>query len=288
MTQAKLYPAWQEVIGYAADGPQHKKLIETDEYKAVLVGLEADQQIPPHPATAAAYHFLDGSGWMIVDGERFHVGTGDTVVVPSGVSRGVEAETRLALLGSHGVSPAKRGAFRPFKRVGLMALFGMILMYGLMVVLSLLVTQTSPIGIMFSSGMDLGLAMWGLMVLPFVGLLMMIVMMYIFSRVMAGSNGAKRGMEGHMGLMAQMMGHNHRTQPEQHGSAISTLTYSMPTVNCGHCKTKIEKRVGELTGVDFVHVDVPAKQATIRYDAPATRQEIESVLAEIGHPPERP
>ena len=37
---------------------------------------------------------------MIVDGERLAIRPGATVVVPEGAVRGVEAETRLAFLGS--------------------------------------------------------------------------------------------------------------------------------------------------------------------------------------------
>ena len=100
MSQAKLYPDWQEIITFSADGPQPQKLLETETLTTVLVGLEAGQKLPPHPAPAATYHFLAGSGWMIVEGERLAVQPGATVVVPAGATRGVEAETRLAFLGT--------------------------------------------------------------------------------------------------------------------------------------------------------------------------------------------
>ena len=99
MSEAKLYPDWKEVIAFSAYGPNPQKLLETDTLTAVLVGLQAGQKIPPHPAPAAAYHFLDGTGWMIVERERLAVQPGATVVVPDGVPRGVEAESRLAFLG---------------------------------------------------------------------------------------------------------------------------------------------------------------------------------------------
>lgn len=95
-----LYPDWKKIVVFAADGPQPQKLIETETFRAVLVGLEAGQRIPAHPAPASAYHFLEGSGWMVVDGARFAVGPGATMVVPGGAARGVEAETRLAFLGT--------------------------------------------------------------------------------------------------------------------------------------------------------------------------------------------
>lgn len=286
MSQAELFPAWQQMITYSADGPRHQKLIETDDYKAVLVGLEADQKIPPHPTAAATYHFLDGSGWMIVDGERMGVRPGATVVVPAGVPRGVEAETRLAFLGSHGGPGAKTPAWRPFKKVGLAALLGMILMYGLMIVATLLVARSSPIAMVFSSGMDLGWGMWGLMILPFAGMLIMFAMMFVFFRLSGGSSGSMARMMSHGGLMAQMMGHTHDNgQPQHKKTSVKTHTYDIPTVNCTHCKMTIERKVGEVAGVASVNVDVEAKQAVIKYSLPATKSEIETMLTKIGHPP---
>ncbi len=99
LAQIKLYPNWQEVITFSKDGPQPKKLLETETLTAVMVGLEAGQKLPPHPAPAATYHFLEGSGQMIVAGERLPVEAGATVVVPDGTTRGIEAETQLAFLG---------------------------------------------------------------------------------------------------------------------------------------------------------------------------------------------
>jgi quercetin dioxygenase-like cupin family protein len=100
MTQATLYPTWQDVIQYGDSGPNPQKIIETDTFRTVLVGLKAGQKIPPHPAPVSTYHFLAGSGRIIVDGERFAVQAGATVVVPDGATRSIEAETELAFLGA--------------------------------------------------------------------------------------------------------------------------------------------------------------------------------------------
>lgn len=67
---------------------------------------------------------------------------------------------------------------------------------------------------------------------------------------------------------------------------MTTLTYNIPNVNCGHCKMMIERKVGELAGVASVDVSVDAKQAVIQFGSPATEAEIESLLAEIGYPPQ--
>ena len=50
------------------------------------------------------YHFLEGTGLMTVGDEAFEIKPGVTVVVPSGVKRGMNAKTRVVFLGSKGES----------------------------------------------------------------------------------------------------------------------------------------------------------------------------------------
>ena len=87
---------------FAAEGPKPQFLIDTPKFKALVVGLEAGGQIPVHPGEAAMYHFLEGAGLMTVGDETFEIKPGVTVVVPSGVKRGMNAKTRVIFLGSKG------------------------------------------------------------------------------------------------------------------------------------------------------------------------------------------
>lgn len=87
---------------FAADGPKPQFLIDTPNFKALVVGLEAGGQIPAHPGEAAMYHFLEGTGLMTVGDEAFEIKPGVTVVVPSGIKRGMNAKTRVVFLGSKG------------------------------------------------------------------------------------------------------------------------------------------------------------------------------------------
>jgi len=93
-----LYPNWKEKVVFSAAGPQPQILAETDTLKVILGGLEAGQQIPLHPEGLALYYFLEGTGWMNVEDERFAVQPGTIVITPAGAKRGVDAETRLAFL----------------------------------------------------------------------------------------------------------------------------------------------------------------------------------------------
>jgi quercetin dioxygenase-like cupin family protein len=93
-----LYPNWKAKVIFSAEGPQPQVLTEGEKLKVIIAGLEPGQTIPRHSEGLALYHFLEGAGWMDVDGERFTVGPGATVITPAGATRGLEAETRLAFL----------------------------------------------------------------------------------------------------------------------------------------------------------------------------------------------
>jgi len=99
---ARIYPDWRERIDFAQEGPKPQLLLDTKQFKVVLVGLQSGQKIPLHPGPAAVYHVLDGTGWMIVGHERIALAAGVTVVVGEGDPRGVEAQTQLAFIGSRG------------------------------------------------------------------------------------------------------------------------------------------------------------------------------------------
>jgi quercetin dioxygenase-like cupin family protein len=104
MTQAILTPDWREKVVFSPEGPQPQVLLANDKVKVILAGLQPGQVIPGHAETTAVYHFLEGTGWMIVDGERMAVGPGATVTMPDGAVRGMEAVTQLVFLATKAVS----------------------------------------------------------------------------------------------------------------------------------------------------------------------------------------
>ena len=67
---------------------------------------------------------------------------------------------------------------------------------------------------------------------------------------------------------------------------MSTVTYSVPAIHCGHCTRTIEMEVGELQGVQSVKADEASKKVVITFDAPASEQKIKELLAEINYPAE--
>jgi quercetin dioxygenase-like cupin family protein len=89
---------WREKVVYSSQGPRPQLLFQDEKVKVVVAGLEAGQRIPPHPEVQGVFHCLEGTGWIVVDGERLPFDAGATAIVPQGASRGVEAESRLAFL----------------------------------------------------------------------------------------------------------------------------------------------------------------------------------------------
>jgi quercetin dioxygenase-like cupin family protein len=87
---------------FASDGPKPHILFDTPGFKALVVGLEAGQHIPLHPGEPAMYHFIEGTGMMTVGEESYAIKPGVTIIVPSGVMRGMNAKTRVVFLGAKG------------------------------------------------------------------------------------------------------------------------------------------------------------------------------------------
>jgi Cu+-exporting ATPase len=67
---------------------------------------------------------------------------------------------------------------------------------------------------------------------------------------------------------------------------MTTVTYSVPAIHCGHCTHTIEMEVGELQGVRSVKADEASKKVQITFEAPASEATIKALLAEIDYPVE--
>jgi copper chaperone len=65
---------------------------------------------------------------------------------------------------------------------------------------------------------------------------------------------------------------------------MSTVTYSVPNINCGHCVHTITAELKELAGVQEVEASAETKRVEVRYQAPATEAAIEALLAAINYP----
>ena len=67
---------------------------------------------------------------------------------------------------------------------------------------------------------------------------------------------------------------------------MTSKTFTVPNISCGHCTHTIETEVGELAGVNKVTAVQDSKQVTIEWDVPATWEQIQATLRKINYPPE--
>jgi copper chaperone len=68
---------------------------------------------------------------------------------------------------------------------------------------------------------------------------------------------------------------------------MSTKTFKVPNISCGHCVMTIEREVGELQGVTSVKAEQASKMVTVNWnEPPATWDGIRALLEEINYPPE--
>jgi copper chaperone CopZ len=67
---------------------------------------------------------------------------------------------------------------------------------------------------------------------------------------------------------------------------MTTVTYTVPAISCGHCTHTIETELGDLQGIQSVKADEATKKVVITFDAPADEAKIKALLAEINYPAE--
>ena len=65
---------------------------------------------------------------------------------------------------------------------------------------------------------------------------------------------------------------------------MTTVTYSIPNISCGHCVHTIQTELGELEGVKAVTADRETRKATVTFEDPATEEKIKQLLASINYP----
>ena len=65
---------------------------------------------------------------------------------------------------------------------------------------------------------------------------------------------------------------------------MTTVTYSIPNISCGHCVHTIQTELSDLTGVQTVKANEGTKMVEIVFDAPASEEKIKNLLAEIDYP----
>jgi copper chaperone CopZ len=66
---------------------------------------------------------------------------------------------------------------------------------------------------------------------------------------------------------------------------MSTVTYEVPNISCGHCVHTIQTELSELAGVTNVAASQADRKVTIEFSDPATEEGIMALMKEINYPP---
>ena len=61
-------------------------------------------------------------------------------------------------------------------------------------------------------------------------------------------------------------------------------TFHAPDIECDGCANSIQRALGRIPGIQNIEVDVPAKNVTVSYDAPATEATVKNALDSAGFP----
>ncbi|GIV69703.1 heavy-metal-associated domain-containing protein [Caldilinea sp.] len=65
---------------------------------------------------------------------------------------------------------------------------------------------------------------------------------------------------------------------------MTTKTYHVPNISCGHCVNTIERELKSVEGLKSVKAELETKSVTVEVDAEEVLAEVEKLLEEIGYP----
>ncbi|MEU1723230.1 heavy-metal-associated domain-containing protein [Actinomadura sp. ATCC 39365] len=64
---------------------------------------------------------------------------------------------------------------------------------------------------------------------------------------------------------------------------MSTTTYTVKGMTCGHCVSSVKEEVGEVAGVTGVEVDLASGLLTVESDSPIEAAKIVAAVEEAGY-----
>jgi len=75
----------------------------------------------------------------------------------------------------------------------------------------------------------------------------------------------------------------HASGAEQDTTALTTTTYSVTGMTCGHCVSAVSTEIGTLAGVRGVAVDLPTGAVTVTSTAPLGEADVAAAVDEAGY-----
>ena len=67
---------------------------------------------------------------------------------------------------------------------------------------------------------------------------------------------------------------------------MTTKTYNVPAISCGHCTATIERELKLVDGVQTVKAELESKRVTVQVAEDNILPAVEATLVEIGYPAE--
>ncbi len=67
---------------------------------------------------------------------------------------------------------------------------------------------------------------------------------------------------------------------------MSSVTFNVPNISCGHCVETIRRELSEMEGVIRVEPSAATRTVEVDFEAPATEESIAALLTEINYPPD--
>jgi copper chaperone CopZ len=65
---------------------------------------------------------------------------------------------------------------------------------------------------------------------------------------------------------------------------MTTVTYFIPNISCGHCVHAIQTELADVVGVQTVKADQETRKVQVVFEAPATEEKIKTLLVLIDYP----
>ncbi len=65
---------------------------------------------------------------------------------------------------------------------------------------------------------------------------------------------------------------------------MTTKTYTVPGISCGHCVMTIERELKYVNGLQSVKADKDSKAVRVEVDSDSVLPAVEAMLVEIGYP----
>ncbi|MFZ4848275.1 MAG: heavy-metal-associated domain-containing protein [Caldilinea sp.] len=65
---------------------------------------------------------------------------------------------------------------------------------------------------------------------------------------------------------------------------MTTQTYMVPAISCGHCTATIERELKLVAGLQQVKAELATRQVTVEVENEAVLSAVEQTLIEIGYP----